>query len=120
MEDVCYFLKYGKVLHGEWFINGQRVPLASGSHRQPLPPGLSERPAMEPDFPEMARMEVCPLPPALRALTPLCALTRCTLCAPRQARTDGCPNQFDYGTNYHQTAEWRSKTAQWVRQWHAL
>jgi len=36
---------------------------------------------MAPDFPEMTRME---------------------------ARTDGCPNQFDYGTNYHQTAEWRS------------
>ena len=28
--------------------------------------------------------------------------------------TDGCPNQFDYGTNYHQTAEWRVKTAQWA------
>ena len=87
MEDVCHFLKFGTVLHGEWLIEGQRVPLARGSHRQPLPPGLSERPIMVPDFAEMARME---------------------------ARTDGCPNQFDYGTNYHQTAEWRSKTAGWA------
>ena len=31
-----------------------------------------------------------------------------------EARTDGCPNQFDYGTNYHQTAEWRVKTARWA------
>lgn len=38
LEDLCHFLKNGTVLHGEWFINGQRVPLASGSHRQPLPP----------------------------------------------------------------------------------
>jgi len=87
MEDLCHFLKYGTVLHGEWFIDGQRVPLASSTHRQPLPPGLSERPAMAPVFPEITRME---------------------------ARHDGCPNQFDYGTNYHQTAEWRSKTAAWA------
>lgn len=89
MEDVCHFLKYGTVLHGEWFIEGQRVPLAHGAHRSPLPPGsgLSERPIMPPDFPEMERME---------------------------ARTDGCPNQFDYGTNYHQTAAWRAKTAHWA------
>ena len=87
MEDVCHFLKYGTVRHGEWFIGGQRVPLARGSHRQPLPPGMTERPISPPDFAELARME---------------------------ARTDGCPNQFDYGTNYHQTAEWRSKTAEWA------
>ena len=87
MEDVCHFLKYGTILHGEWFIDGQRVPLAHGSHRQPLPPGMAERPIGEPDFEELARME---------------------------ARTDGCPNQFDYGTNYHQTAEWCVKTAQWA------
>ena len=88
MEDVCHFLKYGTTLHGEWFIDGQRVPLAYGrSHRQPLPPSMTERPVMKPDFQELARME---------------------------ARTDGCPNQFDYGTNYHQTAEWRVKTAQWA------
>ena len=35
MKDACHFLKYGTVLHGEWFIDGQRVPLAEGSHRQP-------------------------------------------------------------------------------------
>jgi hypothetical protein len=87
MEDVCHYLKYGTVLHGEWFIEGQRVPLAHGSHRQPLPSGLTERPAMAPDFPEMTRME---------------------------ARHDGSPNQFDYGVNYHQTAEWRVKTAKWA------
>ena len=87
MEDVCHFLKYGTVLHGEWFIDGQRVPLAHGSHRQPPPPGITERPICTPDFAELARME---------------------------ARTDGCPNQFDYGTNYHQTAEWRVKSAQWA------
>jgi hypothetical protein len=89
MEDACHFLKYGTVLHGEWFIDGQRVPLAHGSHRQPLPAGsgLSERPKMQPDFPQLARME---------------------------ARHDGCPNQFDYSANYHQTAEWRSKSAGWA------
>jgi hypothetical protein len=88
MEDLCHFLKYGTVLHGEWFIDGQRVPLAHGrSHKLPPPPGMSERPIKPPDFAELARME---------------------------ARTDGCPNQFDYGTNYHQTAEWRVKTAQWA------
>ena len=42
---------------------------------------------MPPDFPELAR---------------------------REARHDGCPNQFDYGTNYHQTAEWLSKSAGWT------
>ena len=87
MEDVCHFLKYGTVLHGEWFIEGQRVPLARGSHRLPLPAGMTERPIKPPDFAELARME---------------------------NRTDGCPNQFDYGTNYHQTAEWRVKSAQWA------
>ena len=72
MEDACHFLKYGTVLHGEWFIDGQRVPLAHGKqHPQPLPAGsgLSERPKMPPDFPKLARME---------------------------ARHDGCPNQFNY------------------------
>ena len=52
-----------------------------------LSPISSNFSAMAPVFPEMTRME---------------------------ARTDGCPNQFDYGTNYHQTAEWRSKTAAWA------
>ena len=42
---------------------------------------------MPPNFPQLARME---------------------------ARHDGCPNQFDYSANYHQTAEWRSKTAKWA------
>ena len=87
MEDVCHFLKYGSVFHGEWFIDGQRVPLAKGSHRMPLPAGMTERPLGPPDFEEMERME---------------------------ARHDGCPNQFDYGVNYHQTAEWRTKTAEWA------
>lgn len=62
-----------------------RVP--GGDHRKALPNGLSERMQMAPDFAEMLRM---------------------------QAVTDGCPNQFDYGTNYHQTAEWRTKTALWA------
>lgn len=87
MEDVCHFLKYGTVIHGEWFIDGLRVPLAKGNHRQGLPPGLGERPRMAPDFPQMDRME---------------------------GRHDGCPNQFDYGTNYHQIAEWRTKSAGWA------
>eukprot|EP00966_Prymnesium_polylepis_P318169 7349300-Prymnesium_polylepis.1 len=72
VEDACHFLKYGTVLHGEWFIDGQRVP--GGDHRKQLPPGLSERPLMDPKFPEFERM---------------------------QGVSDGCPNQFDYGTNYH-------------------
>ena len=31
----------------------------------------------------------------------------------RLENTDGCPNQYDYGDNHRQTAEWRCKTASW-------
>ena len=31
----------------------------------------------------------------------------------RRDKHDGYPNQFYYGTNYHQIAEWLSKTSEW-------
>jgi hypothetical protein len=52
----------------------------------PLPAGLREAPRRPPDFPEMKA---------------------------RRCKFDGCPNQFSYGTNYHQIAEWLSKTLEW-------
>ena len=83
-EDIDHWLKYGSMLHGEWFVDGERCP--GGDHRLPLPEGLSERPVRPPDFPEMTG---------------------------RRDKFDGCPNQFAYGTNYHQIAEWLTKTARW-------
>ena len=84
-EDIDHILKYGSALHGEWFLNGQRLP--GGDHRKPLPAGLSEASSFEAPFPEMDATDNF---------------------------TDGCPNQFDYGTNYHQAALWRAKTAMWA------
>ena len=72
------------MLHGEWFVDGERCP--GGDHRLPLPEGLSERAVQPPDFPDMTG---------------------------RRDKFDGCPNQFSYGTNYHQIAEWLTKTARW-------
>lgn len=85
-EDIDHWLKYGAMRHGEWFMGGERLP--GGDHRQPLPAGskLREAPRRPPDFPEM---EV------------------------HRDKFDGCPNQFSYGTNYHQIAEWHSKTSEW-------
>ena len=86
--DVTHYLKYGTVLYGEWIIDGQRVPLASGEHQTPLPEGLTEMP----------RPPRGPFPNLSHVINV----------------TDGCPNQFDYGTNHHQTAEWRTRTAEWA------
>ena len=72
------------MLYGEWFVDGERCP--AGDHRLPLPEGLSERSVQPPDFPDMTG---------------------------RRDKFDGCPNQFAYGTNYHQIAEWLTKTARW-------
>lgn len=85
-EDIDHWLKYGTMRHGEWFMGGERLP--GGDHRLPLPVGSKLRNASRrpPDFPEMIA---------------------------RKDKTDGCPNQFSYGTNYHQIAEWLSKTAEW-------
>ena len=85
-EDIDHILKYGTAIHGEWFLNGQRLP--GGDHRKPLPRGLSDAPSFKPPFPEMSAVINF---------------------------TDGCPNQFDYGTNYHQAAVWFAKTATWAR-----
>eukprot|EP00966_Prymnesium_polylepis_P104315 2416158-Prymnesium_polylepis.1 len=67
-------------------MGGERLP--GGDHRQPLPADckLREAPRRPPDFPEMEA---------------------------RRGKEDGCPNQFAYGTNYHQIAEWLAKTSEW-------
>ena len=67
-------------------MGGERLP--GGDHRQPLPvkSKLREAPRRPPDFPEMEA---------------------------RRDKFDGCPNQFSYGTNYHQIAEWFMKTSEW-------
>lgn len=86
-EDIDHYLKYGSFLRGEWFEGGRRLPGGPmGAKRLPLPDGLCEalqKPPLLPGY--NRRLEV----------------------------TDGCPNQYDYGTNHHQTAEWRTKTATW-------
>lgn len=85
-EDIDCFLKFGAVLHGGWYIEGERVPLAEGSHEAPLPDGSRERRRLAPDFPEIIR---------------------------RHSIHDGCSSQFACGTEFHQTAEWLAKTAEW-------
>ena len=67
-------------------MGGERLP--GGDHRLLLPErsSLREARARPPDFPEMQA---------------------------RRDKFDGCPNQFSYGTNYHQIAEWLSKTSEW-------
>lgn len=49
-EDIDHWLKHGSFLHGEWFTGGQRCP--GGDHTKSLPPTLSERVIVTPDFPE--------------------------------------------------------------------
>ena len=87
-EDIDHFLKYGYFLYGEWFEGGERCPGGpTGATRKPLPSGLveaSHQPAVLPGY--NRRLE----------------------------NTDGCPNQYDYGDNHRQTAEWRTKTANWA------
>ena len=86
-EDIDHFLKYGYFLHGEWFEGGERCPGGpAGQARKPLPPGLTEAPHRPPVLPNYNR---------------------------RLENTDGCPNQYDYGDNHRQTAEWLTKTASW-------
>ena len=72
-EDIDCFLKYGRVRHGEWFLECQRLP--GGDHSRPLPEGFSERPEQPPDFPGYAR---------------------------KLSIKDGCAMQFDGKDNYHQ------------------
>ena len=80
-EDIDSFLKYGRVRHGEWFLECQRLP--GGDHSRELPEGFSERPEQPPDFPEYVR---------------------------KLSIKDGCAMQFDGKDNYHQVAEWKGKT----------
>jgi hypothetical protein len=72
-EDIDSFLKTGKVKHGEWFHQCQRLP--GGDHSKPLPDGFSERPEQPPDFAEYER---------------------------KLSVTDQCAGQFDGKDNYHQ------------------
>ena len=72
-EDIDSFLKYGRVRHGEWFLECQRLP--GGDHSRGLPDGFSERPEQPPDFPEYER---------------------------KLSVKDGCAMQFDGKDNYHQ------------------
>lgn len=74
MQDLTSFLKTGAVLHGEWFVDSQRIP--GGDHSEALPDGFTERemPA-EPDFVDMGE--------TIEEL-------------------DGCGCQFACGTQYHQ------------------
>lgn len=86
-EDIDHFLKYCTFLHGEWFEGGKRLPGGpAGTARLQLPAGLAEASPIAPDLPNYNR---------------------------RLDVTDGCPNQYAYGTNFHQTAEWKTKTASW-------
>ena len=79
-EDIDSFLKTGKVKHGEWFLERERLP--GGDHSKLLPADFSERAPQPPDFPEYVR---------------------------KLSVTDGCAGQFDGKDNYHQTAEWHTK-----------
>ena len=72
-EDFDCFLKYGRVRHGEFFLECQRLP--GGDHSRPLPEGFSERPVQPPDFPGYER---------------------------KLSVKDGCAMQFDGKDNYHQ------------------
>ena len=86
-DDIDHFLKYGTFLYGEWFEGGARCPGGpTGDARPPLPDSLSEAPLAPPVLPGYnRRLEV----------------------------TDGCGTQYDGGSQHHQTAEWRTKTASW-------
>jgi len=86
-EDIDHFLKWGSFLHGEWFEGGARCPGGpAGEARPPLPSMLEEAPMAPAPFPEYdRRLEV----------------------------SDGCGSQYDSGTQHHQTAEWKAKTAGW-------
>ena len=79
-EDIDSFLKFGKVKHGEWYLEGERLP--GGDHSQPLAEGFRERAVQAPDFPDYQR---------------------------KLSLTDQCAAQFDGKDNYHQTAEWLTK-----------
>ena len=85
--DIDSFLRTGAVLHGEWFLEKQRV--AGGDHRAALPEGMTERSATPPDFAEMEQI---------------------------LSVVDGCRSQFMCGTEHHQVATWRMKTGVTRRQ----
>ena len=69
-QDVEHFLKFGTTLHGEWFMDGERLPSKDEvAHKEPLPTGnqpnqagnedggqpwtLRDAAVKDPDFPEM-------------------------------------------------------------------
>ena len=69
-QDVEHFLKFGTTLHGEWFMDGERLPRKDEvAHKEPLPTGnqpnqagnedegqpwtLRDAAVKDPDFPEM-------------------------------------------------------------------
>ena len=81
-EDIEYFLKHGKTLHGEWWYEGRRIP-REGGHREPLSEGLEERALEAPWAPQLTH--------SLDVL-------------------DGCAAQFAGKNNYHQDAVWATKT----------
>ena len=74
--DMNSITKFGFSIHGEWFLNGERVPLKGGSaHLHPLPSGnvpengdvangkpwtLKDAPLRDPDFPELERTSPSP------------------------------------------------------------
>ena len=74
-EDIVSFLKTGKVLYGEWFLNKQRI--AGGDRSEQLPEGFTERPETPPDFPELDEII---------------------------EELDGCAAQFANAQQYHQVA----------------
>ena len=51
-EDIEYFLKHGKTLHGEWWFEGKRIP-REGGHREPLPAGMEEPELEAPWMPQL-------------------------------------------------------------------
>ena len=91
-EDLDSILKYGKAIHGEWFLNGKRLPGGVNRPALPMPddglPGLTDQEIAEPLFAEVLRVVEI---------------------------TDGAPTQFDNKTNYRQTAIWKSKKPQLTR-----
>ena len=84
--DIDSFLKTGKVLYGEWFYKGKRLP--GGDHSRPLPDGVED---WEEGSEELAAHILADYDFELEI-------------------TDGCSGQYDGHSNHHQTAVWLTKT----------